>query len=168
MRELGGYAADAPHAADMLLWMRAARRADVGRVNAMQAFYRSHPAQMHSTAFAGVLTDMRARVDLFQQFFGPGGEGSQDKGAALMLRRAIREIANEVTRHAILAVSPEDQREAAAYADFASTVDPGITGTWRWRRYESLLRRRKSGITTPWSCRLRWKLKFWIWRALGI
>jgi len=168
MRKLGEYDPRAPQTSDMLIWMRAARHADIGRVNGVQAFYRTHPDQMHSTLFAGVRTDMSARADLFQQFFGPGGEGSGDPSASLRLRRALRAIANEATRHATLAIRPDDQSEAAGYAHFASTVDTGITGTWRWRRYERLLRRRKPGITTYLSCRLRWKLKFWTWRALGV
>jgi glycosyltransferase involved in cell wall biosynthesis len=70
MRDLVGYDARVPHAADFLLWLRAAARGRVGRVNgADQAFYRKHGANMHVELYAGVHTDIVERLKTFEILF---------------------------------------------------------------------------------------------------
>src|SRR5258708_34922643 len=52
LREIGGYRADLPHAADFELWMRTATVSDIGYVaGADQAYYRNHASNMHHSTF---------------------------------------------------------------------------------------------------------------------
>ncbi len=70
MRELVGYDARLPHAADFLLWLRAAARGSVGRINgADQAFYRIHGANMHVERYAGLFLDLKERRSAFEILF---------------------------------------------------------------------------------------------------
>ncbi len=47
--QAGPYDASLPHSADLAMWIRTAERWDVARVNSIQAFYRQHASNMHST-----------------------------------------------------------------------------------------------------------------------
>lgn len=135
LRHIGGYDPALRHSADMEVWLRAAAVSDVGRVNGVdQAFYRVHGANMHQTAEAGVLNDLRAREQAFASAFAKAGAALPD--AASLLAKARRSLALEAIRYALHMreggkASPE---AIAAYADFAATLCPLVAGTRPWRR----------------------------------
>jgi len=134
LTELGGYDAALPHSADMDLWMRAARLADVGRVNGpYQAYYRVHGGNMHMTDYAGLLTDMKERLRTFDQFF----TNADDKlrNSDRMLASARRAIAYEAVR--VARMTGGDPVGAAALAHFAIECYPRITSTALWIAYRS-------------------------------
>ena len=70
MADIGGFDPGLPHSAEMYLWMEAARRGGVGRVNGTpQAYYRVHEANMHIVQFGGLLTDITERKKTFDRFY---------------------------------------------------------------------------------------------------
>ena len=98
MRELGGFDRNLPHAADFHVWLRAAARADVGRVNGVtQAYYRLHAGNMHLTVNEGIELDLVQRYETFRLLFARDAARIPDAPALeAMARRAL-------TREALLA-----------------------------------------------------------------
>ncbi|WP_101523671.1 glycosyltransferase family 2 protein [Nocardioides houyundeii] len=175
IERFGGYDPRFPHAADMLLWLQAATVGDVGRVNGTQAYYRDHGANMHSTDYAGVLTDMRERSVLLEHFLGREGAGSTLPGAAEMRAASRRTFAREALRYALNeldAPGPHDagphgagQAEGlvAGLAEFAREQWPAVTGTRLGRAVESRSRAGAPAWHAPASRRLfeaRWALRW--------
>jgi glycosyltransferase involved in cell wall biosynthesis len=120
----GGWDARFPHSADMYLWARAAAHADVGRVNGrIQAYYRVHAANMHSTEFGGLLDDFEARRDTYQAFFEADGHLLSRRGQLEKLWR--RRLAREALRQIVyLPRSAERPDRARALLDFAANLAP--------------------------------------------
>jgi len=116
--ELGGYDPTLPHSADMFLWMRAAARANVGRVNGpAQAYYRQHGDNMHSSVYGGLLddfTEVRRTFDLF--FEADGGRLSDPDRLAGRARRAL---AREALLRSTTLSGPEAAGHRQALIDFA-------------------------------------------------
>ena len=173
MRELVGYNADMPHAADMDLWMRAAAVADVARVNGVdQAFYRVHQSNMHTTTFAGLLTDAVERHKVFLDFFSssPDTWPQNDPG---LRRLASRSLAVEALRCACIAEDRGGQlggARAAEYADFAVAACPPVVRSPQWIAYRKRAGRpagRAHRVVTSQVYALRWKLRWRRWRRFG-
>ncbi len=169
MRELVGYRADMPQSADMELWMRAATRADVGRVNGPdQAYYRVHEANMHLTDFAGLMTDFRARSDTFDRFFAENAD--RVPGADALLARAHRAMSREAVRYARAAQRGGEVGGAAAeeLTAFARQMWAGVIRTPVWRGYR---RRPARGLRLRVEARaaqLRSGLLWRRWRRFGV
>ena len=171
MNDLVGYDQRLPHAADMDLWMRAAARANVARVNGVdQAFYRIHATNMHTTEFAGLLTDMVERCRVFDQFFATHSNLPRSERSYALARRSM---AAEAMRCACLAMDRGGtlgDAEAAEFAEFARSCSPSVERSFRWRAYES-----RRGQPANWlHCKvteqtysLRWKVRWRRWRRFG-
>lgn len=101
LEDIGGYDPRFPHSADLLMWLRAAARSDIGRVNGtVQAYYRVHAANMHSTQFGGILDDYTAVRDTYDAFF---VEDAVHLSAPETLRTTARTaIAREAARRTVL------------------------------------------------------------------
>ena len=172
MDELGGYEEDHPHAADMKLWMRAAARGRVGRVNGpVQAYYRTHTDNMHSTQFAGALTDLRESRRVFDSFF---DEGDVTSALAEKLRGiAVQALAHEALRRAATtqaAAAGGGGTSADDFARFAVECEPAIRGSARWRTYQRRSRRGMPAaerVLVERSSSLRWALRWQRWRRWG-
>ena len=170
--DLGGYDPDHPHAADMKLWMEAAIRSDVGRVNgAVQAQYREHDANMHSTTFAGVLTDLRESLRAFESVF---AQDELDQPTAAEFERTARKaLAREAMLLAGLDQACADDGEPAAGADlaaYAAECWPGVTRTAMWRTYERRCRvglRPAERVIVKGAHTGRWKIRWRRWRRFG-
>ena len=71
LRQVGLYDPDHPHAGDLQMWLRVAAVSDVGYLpSTVQAFYRQHDQNMHSSVFGsdqarGMITDLEHRLDAF-------------------------------------------------------------------------------------------------------
>ncbi|PVZ57065.1 glycosyltransferase family 2 protein [Arthrobacter sp. H-02-3] len=170
MDQLVGYRADMPHAADMDLWLRAASMGHVGRVNGpVQAFYRVHGSNMHLTDYRGLLTDLRARREVFDGLGeGPGGIGRP----RVLADKARRALASEALREAnqLLDVSG-DAQAASELAEFAADTDQGSTRSALWLSYQLRRRRRLSELQRRLSkeaYRWRWSLRWRRWRRFGV
>ena len=172
MTALGGeYDARFPHTADLLLWLRAAARGNVGRVNGPdQGYYRVHGANMHLTEFSSVHTDLVERARTFDAFLAedladhPRRPRWQD--------RARRALALDGLRWAVWTLdSGDDEPGARVFAETARSLWPPITSTRLWRGYERRTSARgaasldRLSFTVDWE--LRNKLRWRRWRQLG-
>jgi hypothetical protein len=168
MKELGGYRPEHPHAADLEVWMRAAARGGVGRVNGpAQAAYRVHGSNMHVTTYGGALADAKAVRAVLDGFFGPSGDGHSLAGASRLGRQARRAVARE----ALLASCQRgvSSQEAAALIDMARETSSTVTRTPAW-----LVHQVSAPIAPQWCRRaltraeeLRWALRWRRWRRFG-
>ena len=123
MRELAGYDPRLPHSADFLLWLRAAARAEVGRVNGVDlAFYRVHGGNMHASQFAGVLTDLTERWKAFEAFFIDDGALVDAPALRASAARAVARGALITVRQSYELGSPAES--AAELVAFADRIDP--------------------------------------------
>ena len=165
LRLLGGkYDPSSPQAADMLLWLRAGLTADVGRVNAVQGYYRTHPGQMHVTTYAGRARDMQARLAVYEALFGAGSTAPRH---AQRLRWGLRSIEREAGWRAALARCSGDEEEHAVYV----AIGDQASGN----RRSGLLWRLDPGPPTGLLCKLvrvayalKWNVKSRRWRWLGV
>ena len=165
MDEIGGYDARHPFAADLLLWMQAAQRGDVGRVNgAHQALYRVHGQNMTTTDFAGVLTNQRNVRAAFEELF------AASPGRADLEQAACRAIATEAVREARLARASDDAATAAGLSELALTAYPPIAGTRGWRALHRDSSAPVAGLEQRVLTRshaLRWSARSRRWRLVG-
>lgn len=123
LEEIGGYDSRFPHSADLLLWLRAAARSDIGRVNGtVQAFYRVHDTNMHTHQFGGLLDDYSAVRDTFDVFLDEDGSLVADSTSLRV--RARRAIAREALRRIVLLPDSELAASAESLLDFAAESDP--------------------------------------------
>lgn len=174
MRELAPFEARLPHTQDFYLWMQAATRGAVGRVNGCdQAFYRIHGNNMHLTEFAGALTDLTERRRAFEYFFAENDTGLPDpqrqheRAREALARRAL-----------ILACRSFDQVESglpAQFAEFAEQTWPAVRGDRLWRVYERRVTRdsRAQGASLgQWAVRVgdgvARRFHQWRWQRHGI
>lgn len=134
--QIGGYDPNMPHTSDMLVWLRAAARGRIGRVNGpTQAYYRVHGGNMHLTEFGGPLDDLRESRETFDRFF------ALDAGLVPDRQRRARAARASVAREAVLAAAiapatPEGTERRALLLDFAVETAPEIRRSpeWRWSR----------------------------------
>jgi glycosyltransferase involved in cell wall biosynthesis len=152
MRELVGYDARLPHAADFHLWLRAGTRAAIGRVNGVdQAFYRVHGANMHTEQYSGAVVDVEQRYLSLQILFDE--DGARLPGVETIRAAAYRALAREAL---ILACRPYQQGlpaeaiaaqedQLARLAELAGEIWPeSKTGTLK-RGYDRYVARARKG-----------------------
>jgi glycosyltransferase involved in cell wall biosynthesis len=173
MDDLVGYDVTMPHSADLDLWMRAAVRGDVGRVNGPnQAFYRVHTSNMHLTDYAGLLADMRARSDTFDRFF--EGDGRDLEHASSLHVRARSAIARGALEYAHAAGANSREIGGAtpiALTEFAAEVWPPIVFTLSYRLLQR--RQRVPARNAFFNVRgrihsLKWAMRWRRWRRYGL
>ena len=137
MHDLAGYDSGLPHTADLLIWLRAAAKGSVGRVNGPdQGYYRVHGANMHLTDFGDVLTDLRERRKTFETFIST--DISDHPRQEYLLRLVHRALAVESVRWAIRShdLAQDGWQELMqTYGDIATTLWPEISSTRLWSRY---------------------------------
>jgi hypothetical protein len=153
----------------MDMWLRAAQRAEVGRVNGPdQAFYRVHGANMHLNQFAGVITDVRARLDTLSRLYlnrGPAEHRLYDLGAQAIAREALDIAAAAHDQGAVSTVPVPD------FVDAAREAWPGIVHTAGWRRFERRRLRADPSSWMRWADQqrtLRHKIRWRRWRRYGV
>jgi glycosyltransferase involved in cell wall biosynthesis len=171
MDELGGYVPTLPHSADMHLWMCAAARAGVGRVNgADQAFYRVHGSNMHLTDFGGQMADMVEVRRTFEEFF--ADERARLARPGQLHATARRAMAAEAMRLASLLLDEGgDVERADGFARFAVATDADVESSAAWRRYRLRKRRPTGLIRREVSTRaddLLWAVRWRRWRRYGV
>jgi hypothetical protein len=155
----------------MKLWLEAASRADVGRVNgAVQAGYREHGMNMHRTTYAGAITDLRESLRVFQAVLGQepaeraGGHALELTARAALAREALLLAGVEQAE----ADGPPDAAEALA--GFAAQCWPEVRDTSRWRTYERRRRqewRPAERVLVKAMHAGRWKVRWRRWRRYG-
>jgi glycosyltransferase involved in cell wall biosynthesis len=156
LSEIGGYDPRFPHSADLFLWLRAAARGDVGRVNGtVQAFYRVHDTNMHTTQFGGLLDDYSAVRDTFDAFFDEDGGLLTDAGR--LRDRAHRAIAREALQRTALLPTSEPATSTESLLAFAAESDPSDRFTRSaYRRFLRMGLRKPLGAAEN----LRWRFRY--------
>lgn len=153
--QIGGYDARFPHSADLYMWLRSAARADVGWVNGVvQAFYRIHQTNMHSTQFGGLLDDYCAVRATFDAFLDADRVLLHD--TSRMRRNAHRALAREAVRRAALLRDLADG-DVDRLLEFAEDTDP--TDSFIRSLYRSALH---TGTSAPLRKveQLRWHVRY--------
>ncbi len=141
-REIGGYNPDFPHSGDLEMWLRAAAVSDVGRINgAAQAYYRVHSASMQRTTYAGLMTDLEARLETFEKVLSASANHLPKADELLAAARCA--LATSAVEHASWALDRDGARDdvISDYLAFASQAWPPISQTRKWR---ALVRRAES------------------------
>jgi hypothetical protein len=147
LEEIGGYNADHPHASDLLMWLQAAARGNVAKINGCdQGLFRVHGSNLHTRMPEGWLTDIKNKQAIFEEFatLDPKANiGTADIHAARVA------LAARAARFACAAMDSPDtkqQRLGRAYACHALKTWPGIKQTRQWRRVEE----RMQGAVPHW------------------
>ncbi|WP_457187325.1 glycosyltransferase family 2 protein [Nocardioides sp. P5_E3] len=135
--ELGYYDLHLPHTADMFLWLKAAQRMNVGRVNGpVQAHYRMHEQQMHWIR-VGWTDDLRERLECLLRAI----DEDPDTSRRTEQRRAQvrRAVASDALSLAVKAYDQGRQEElpVSDLATLAAHVYPDIKQSMAWRTYVS-------------------------------
>jgi glycosyltransferase involved in cell wall biosynthesis len=147
MHELVGYDSRVPHAADLLLWLRAAARSAVGRINGVdQAFYRTHGDNMHVKQYGGAHADFVERIRTFDIFFDEDGKLLRDAERLRDLARTAlaREALTIAARADVLShYRGEPVKELVT---LARELSPPARSPELWRAYERYVARAGGGI----------------------
>ncbi|WP_158610157.1 glycosyltransferase [Micromonospora globbae] len=106
LRDIGGYDPALPHAADLLMWLRAASHGAIGRVNGVElAFYRFHGHNMHVAQYPGALRDLTERYRAFETLFDLDGDRLSE------VPRLRDEVRRGIAREALITARDAYRRE---------------------------------------------------------
>jgi glycosyltransferase involved in cell wall biosynthesis len=163
-KAVGDYRAELPHSGDMDMWLRIAVRCPIGVVDADQAFYRVHPANMHHRYAAAVIGDMGEYRRTFETFFARHADAlPQSKRLGEM---AMRSLALRALWKASTFLDRGDARGAIELQEFALQTSPQIRNDRLWFRvrlkqavgprlwsvvHRALGAGRRSGTSSSWS-----------------
>jgi glycosyltransferase involved in cell wall biosynthesis len=135
-RKVGGYKKALSHTGDLEMWLRFAAHSSVAEIDACQAFYRVHGANM-SYAYSGMreLTQLRLAFDLF---FAECGDFVPDCGRLRGLVR--RGLGREAFWGANQAFEANDKQLCREFLKVALELSPRLrlTGGW-WRLWAKRL-----------------------------
>lgn len=150
LRDSGGFNADYPVATDLLLWLRAAARGNVARINGPdQALFRIHGSNMHLRfAAEGWLTDLRGRQAVYDVLTELDPFIPIDDDDVLASRRALAAKAVQYACAAMDSRDPDQRRLGGEYARYAYEIWPGVVETTPWRGVEL---RTIGGVPRWWS-----------------
>lgn len=178
LHKLGDYDPRVPHAADFLMWLRAAALGGIGRLNGVdQACYRVHGNNMHVQMFAGADTDLRQRHESFEIFF---DEDGRDLPGVAQLRTAAR---LGVAREALVVAcacyengqSPVDAGLAERLVALAEEIYPPARDSRLRRAYSDLVSQTQQGKgplmprgISAFSKRVRHHVEWRRWRRYGV
>jgi len=178
MHDLVGYDARLPHAADFLMWLRAATRGSIGRVNGVDlAFYRFHGNNMHISQYPGALRDLNERGRCFDVLFEQDGDRIRDVPALRALsRQGMAREALVLVRQAYSRGGPiEDVETLDKLVAFAEETWPASRSSALRRTCDGLAERAKAGkgpLVPPPITALRDKavghVRWRRWKATGI
>lgn len=92
-KAVGGYNSSLPHSGDLEMWLRIGARAEVARIDAVQAIYRKHGAAMSNAYLAAMLSEYTQRKAAFDSFF----ETCRDHGRdwPLLQRQVSHSLADQ-------------------------------------------------------------------------
>lgn len=160
--DVGGYDDRLPHAADMLMWYRTAARWGVGRVNnAAQALYRVHGANMHLTAYAGMLRDLTEQRKVMRILFDEPPDGAD---LPPELRAAAHRSLVRRARRLALAERRDggDPAAAVAFDDFGDQTEAMICGSpvdRVSRAVDAVMEHPAAGFPRRVEAHLTWRLR---------
>lgn len=131
-KECGGYKEELTHTGDMEMWYRLAARADVGFVEANQAVYRRHGANMSMQYDSdGRLPDLVQRRMAMDAFFAESGRYLPDEDA--IRREMFIALAMEAISFACIAFDAGKLQAADQLTQYAKELSPDVVGSPEWR-----------------------------------
>ena len=131
LKDLGGYAAELPHSADLELWLRLAAYSKVAIAGAEQAVYRRHSANM-SLGFQADhgLRDLEQRAAAIDTFI--RACNAVLPSPSYTERRLKAPLAREAVALAGDAIENRNRVAADALSTFALSLYPSIRCSFRW------------------------------------
>ena len=149
LREIGGYDPAFGYSSDLLLWIRAALRGTVARIEGPdQAYYRIHGSNLHLTQnAAGWLKDLTAKQEVFEAVPALDPDAGITAADVETARRALARRAVQYACREFSRTAPRSRELGARYADYARELSPAIERSARWRCIDRS--RRTSGTATP-------------------
>jgi glycosyltransferase involved in cell wall biosynthesis len=133
-KQVGPYRPDLPHSGDMEMWLRFAAHASVGRVDACQAVYRKHAANMSRAYYAShMLPDLQQRRTAIDSFF--DGCSTRLPDPAGLRARMYGALGREAVGFASAAFNEGELAAAGCLGDFALALDPGVARSWPGFKY---------------------------------
>lgn len=139
-----------PEASDYHLWLRLATVGDVARINGpVQGLYRIQPRSLQRTVHAGALSDLRARVKVFDMLVAEDGDALGHPES--LRRQAYTTLGREAVLHALDAFDrgTADSDDVIALAALATDLYPDVIRTPRWRELQHRLADGRA-VATPW------------------
>jgi glycosyltransferase involved in cell wall biosynthesis len=127
-KKLGGYLPELTHSGDMEMWLRFAAHSAVGILDANQAVYRRHSANM-SRGYSPV-DDLSQRKAAFEHFLSschaviPNVEDLRNW--------LMSQLAHDAIRCASRAFNEGDMELSARLAEFGLKLDPSAERSWPW------------------------------------
>lgn len=130
--ELGGYRPELPFSGDLEMWLRFAARADVGVLDAVQAYYRLHGRSMTDETFSGDYAQLQQRKAAFDTLL-------NDPAACLPRRDELRKlVAGALVRdcldEAYSTFLRGDAQTSRRIAQLALETDPSVRSNRFYRR----------------------------------
>jgi hypothetical protein len=130
-KQLGGYRPDLPHSGDMEMWLRLAARASVGYVDACQAVYRRHTANMSAAYMASnSLPDVRQRKAALDCLF--EGDHAALPHAPRLRRTIFYSLGCEAVSLASAAFNEREFAISKQLCEFAVSVSPEVRRSRPW------------------------------------
>lgn len=148
LRESGGFNVGFPVAPDLLLWLRAASRGNVARIDgADQALYRIHGSNMHlRLATQGWLPHLKGRQAVYDVLLELEPSITVSKDDRVASRRALASFATRYARTELQSRDSAKRQLGVEYARYAKEVWPPIVQTRSWDGLEA----RCSASDGPW------------------
>ena len=132
-KRLGGYRPELPHSGDMEMWLRLAAHGQVGIVEAYQAVYRRHSANMSNDYCPQYgLPDLQQRKSAFDCFFRTCGDVVPN--AQRLHRKLMWALGSNAVGAASRAFNDGELGVSALLRVFAVGVCPEIKRSWRWTK----------------------------------
>jgi glycosyltransferase involved in cell wall biosynthesis len=131
--KVGGYNQRMVHTSDMEMWMRIAVESSIGAINAVQAYYRWHGANMMLGYVRGVLGDRRHRFLTCKEV--SDRCGNRVEGINAWVEAMRRGYVGEACWTAALAMECGDRESETACLQFAKDLDPALWHSPSWWRY---------------------------------
>lgn len=130
-KRLGGYRSELPHSGDMEMWLRFAAYGSVGILNAYQAVYRRHDANMTlaytADSWLGDLQQRKAAFDcFFQTCSGVLPSAQRLRGKLYLL------LARDALSFASAAFNENKMEASRQISEFALGLCPKVKGSLPW------------------------------------
>jgi glycosyltransferase involved in cell wall biosynthesis len=136
-KAVGGYTASLTHTADTEMWMRLAANGAVARLDAVQAIYRRHSANMSTAYFDHGVADFRQRKDAFDRFFEE--YRGRIPGARRLHARATRSIAEKAFWNGIIQALRGRFESGKHLLRYSYSLEPGLRHRPPFRRAPAVL-----------------------------
>ncbi len=132
LSDVGFYRPELPHSADMAMWLKYAAFADVGSLDADQAYYRIHANNMSHNYFGRPLRDILQKKAAFEALF--NDVGHRIPILEDLRNKAYRAISVEALNWACEAFENRDLEHCRRSLELAAICWPGAVSLKSYRR----------------------------------